>query len=567
VGDSAITIGRSPASSVRIAEDGVSRQHCVMTPSGGRLMLLDQGSTNGTFVNGARIQQARLSHGDLVQVGACRIRVKARTSAGVLLQATPTQPSPAVSRAASVSPRWAFHLIGRLSGRLARSVGAASVAELVLDACFEAFPVDRAYVIAVRVGSHGAAADVLASKSSDSEVDFDHELPPKIPKRIIAALRTDPHLISAAEATAAVASALRGISSGPGLCTPLRQGNTVMGAIYLSALTIPEWAHSEEMFALLTSIGDLAALALSRAQLQAELHVEQRLSDRQRRSQHSQDREPSKESDSELRDVIGDQQIELEARLEELRYLRASQANISKGLVNDVRSLIGVIGDNLDFTLKALPTHSEQETSLREAKLCVRRIVALTEDVALVTQLEEGSYVLSARNIDLGQIIDEAVGRNLERARERGLVLRYGTMDQPLDVVVDPALMGRALDHLIDNSLRYAGKGGEVTLLAVNKDSGVELIVRDTGIGLELESIHSPPGEDAPAPTSQYRGVGLFFCHLVAEAHGGRIRIENEDENNRYVISLPISLKMAGGQSTKEHEATVVPTSWNESVE
>lgn len=558
VGESAITIGRSPATAIRLNEDGVSRQHCVITPSGGRLMLLDQGSTNGTYVNGAQVQQTRLSHGDVIQVGSTRIRVQARTVIDLVggIRSTPTKPSPAVSRSPIVTAQGAFTLLGRLSSRLARSIGAASAAELVLDTLLEAIPVDRAYVLTERTTRQESMVDILAAKSREPDGKVTSGLDLEIPARVMAALKADPHLITAAEATAAVAGALRTRSSRPMLCTPLHLGTKVIGALYLDALTLPEWAHSNEMLSLLTAIGDLASLALTRAQLRAEHQVDQRLSERERRTRSSHPSgaaAPAAESDA----AIEDQKVELMARVEELRYLRNSQATIARGLAHDVRSLIGALENNLESVARALPpSSSKEEAALREASLCGESVIALTEDIATLSRLEDGTFSLHTEKTDLSQIIDEALGRHTQRARDRGINLRFTTFRESSSALVDAALIGRILDHLIDNSLRHAGRGGRITISTRRRSTSVEIIVADTGPGVPPEQRQKVFSQgETPTLGTRHHGVGLYFCRLAAEAHGGSTRFEGTESNNRFVVSLPVVIKLPPGiPNTDEYD-------------
>ncbi len=62
-------IGRGEGSQVRLTDVGISRQHARLEFDGGRVVLTDLGSTNGTTVNGSRVNAATLQHGDVVQLG------------------------------------------------------------------------------------------------------------------------------------------------------------------------------------------------------------------------------------------------------------------------------------------------------------------------------------------------------------------------------------------------------------------------------------------------------------------------------------------------------------------
>ena len=74
-----VFIGTSPASALRLADPLVSRRHVGFEVSGGHLRLRDQGSTNGTFVNGTRTIDALLSGGETIRVGATVLSVERST--------------------------------------------------------------------------------------------------------------------------------------------------------------------------------------------------------------------------------------------------------------------------------------------------------------------------------------------------------------------------------------------------------------------------------------------------------------------------------------------------------
>jgi len=64
-----VTIGRSVASDLPLQDDAVSRRHCRIYWAGGSYMLEDLGSSNGTYLNGTRVDRAPLRDGDFIQAG------------------------------------------------------------------------------------------------------------------------------------------------------------------------------------------------------------------------------------------------------------------------------------------------------------------------------------------------------------------------------------------------------------------------------------------------------------------------------------------------------------------
>src|SRR5579884_937020 len=73
LGEEILRIGRGMGADLRLDEPSVSRRHAILEP-GPRPRILDDRSSNGTFVNGARVQQAQLNDGDMIAVGRVVLR-------------------------------------------------------------------------------------------------------------------------------------------------------------------------------------------------------------------------------------------------------------------------------------------------------------------------------------------------------------------------------------------------------------------------------------------------------------------------------------------------------------
>jgi len=90
---SPFVIGRDPKCHLRPASAIISKRHCALLTEGGKVSVRDFGSTNGTLVNGKRVQgDAELHHGDRLQVGPLTFRVRLEASVAVN-QPTPLPPT------------------------------------------------------------------------------------------------------------------------------------------------------------------------------------------------------------------------------------------------------------------------------------------------------------------------------------------------------------------------------------------------------------------------------------------------------------------------------------------
>lgn len=108
----------------------------------------------------------------------------------------------------------------------------------------------------------------------------------------------------------------------------------------------------------------------------------------------------------------------------------------------------------------------------------------------------------------------------------------------------DPEILRRVLANLISNALKHTTTGGVITLMVRGLPDGVQIVVRDDGEGI--------PEEDIPnlfAAFEQSRltlhgrfdtGMGLAFCKLAVEEHGGTIRVESErGKGATFIFTLP----------------------------
>jgi signal transduction histidine kinase len=116
------------------------------------------------------------------------------------------------------------------------------------------------------------------------------------------------------------------------------------------------------------------------------------------------------------------------------------------------------------------------------------------------------------------------------------------------DVYADESFIGRVLDNLIDNALKYTSSGGTISLLANANGREVIVQVQDTGEGIPSDSLNTIFEKYAQVKnqdnkeTRQGTGLGLPFCRLVVEAHNGRIWVDSTvGTGSTFSFTLPIS--------------------------
>lgn len=212
-------------------------------------------------------------------------------------------------------------------------------------------------------------------------------------------------------------------------------------------------------------------------------------------------------------------------------------------LVHDLKNPLAVIMANLSYIADAL---SKAEPSYREAlsdtQMATARMNRLITELHELASLEENRLRLRRAPADLGKLITEVAAPRRQLANAKQIKIEVEASVAP-PLSLDADLFLRVLENIADNSLRYTPPGGRLRLEAREAAGGAELRVANTGTPIppELRTvIFEKFGQATPGATRTNLGLGLYFCRLAVEAHGGKIWVEEAPPfATSFVIRLP----------------------------
>lgn len=236
---------------------------------------------------------------------------------------------------------------------------------------------------------------------------------------------------------------------------------------------------------------------------------------------------------------------ELEASYRKLQALERLRDDLMKMIVHDLKSpLTGILG-SLELTVEG-DVGSLNETQrglLTDAQARAEEALQLIDDLLQLSHLEESGVALELEELSTDSLLGEVAEEWQNRVERAGSRLRVSA--QPTTFRADRQLMRRVFSNLVGNALRHAGRAVCITLEASPTVDGDEVAfaVADDGIGIppayhdlifrKFGSVH---GGGRARPSS---GLGLTFCKLAVEAHGGRIWVESREESGtvfRFVL-------------------------------
>ncbi len=227
------------------------------------------------------------------------------------------------------------------------------------------------------------------------------------------------------------------------------------------------------------------------------------------------------------------QRRKLQENYEQLRKLEELRDNLVHMIVHDLRNPLTGISGFLDYALE-LEKGTLTEGGLKFLQIARRSATTVIEMVSAVldvSKMEAGEMKLHLAECDLVRVAADLVSSMESLKEEREIIL--DAPSAPVIVVADGDLLLRTIQNLLGNALKFTPSDGWIRLGIEPDDNHVCVKVRDNGPGIPAEyreRIFEKFGQvETRANGQKYStGLGLTFCKLAVEAHGGSIGVESE---------------------------------------
>lgn len=231
-------------------------------------------------------------------------------------------------------------------------------------------------------------------------------------------------------------------------------------------------------------------------------------------------------------------------KLDKLEKLRDSLVHM---IIHDLRSPLMVIGSYLEFIKKDKSNilSPDSVNDIEEALKASDMMTEIVSDVLDTSKLEEGKMKLNLTECDLTRMLEE--GSSGLKSLFRGREIRLVPVKSPATVLADREIVYRVLQNLLANALKFTPDGGLILLSIEPAGERVRVSVKDNGPGIApeyREKIFEKFGQvEIRAGHQRYStGLGLTFCKLAVEAHGGRIGVDSEEgKGSSFWFELPVN--------------------------
>ena len=237
------------------------------------------------------------------------------------------------------------------------------------------------------------------------------------------------------------------------------------------------------------------------------------------------------------------QNQQLKENYDRLRKLETLRDNLVHLLIHDLRSPLAMMTGYVDL-IKVKVAAKLSPTEVGYIDIVGKHTAKLLDMVTTlldVSRMEAGEMPLNRQVCDLVALARETVDSFgiLGGERRLGVESESGTVM----IHADKELLQRVIANLIGNAVKFTPDGGRITVAISRKDAMVRMTVTDTGHGIPPE-YHARIFEKFGQVDRQARryssGLGLTFCKLVVETHGGTIGVESEvGKGTAFWFTLP----------------------------
>jgi two-component system, OmpR family, phosphate regulon sensor histidine kinase PhoR len=229
-----------------------------------------------------------------------------------------------------------------------------------------------------------------------------------------------------------------------------------------------------------------------------------------------------------------------------LRRMEAVRRDFVANVSHELKTPLTVISGFAETLAEDEPPIAQRRQFIEAIRANAFRMQRLVDDLLDLSRIESGGWRPALAPVDLAAIVREALEGVAAAAADRGIALRSELAPDATTLDADPLAVRQVLANLVQNAVRYTERGS-VTVATRRVDEGIEIAVRDTGIGIPPE--HLPRiferfyrVDAGRSRTVGGTGLGLAIVRHLVEGHGGSVTADSTPgEGTIITVRFPVA--------------------------
>ena len=249
--------------------------------------------------------------------------------------------------------------------------------------------------------------------------------------------------------------------------------------------------------------------------------------------------------------ILARQKQQIEQMLERERQHYESMDKLRRQFIgsatHDLKNPLFVISGYADM-LEMSPDVGKNEQLVgfvQSIQRGVDKMSGLVHDILDLLQLET-EITLSKSAIDFHTFLKQSADDMLIHAQKKDIKLTIHPLEESVDIQIDVKRMGRVLDNLVTNAIKYTPSSGQVDVVGKVGHKTVVIEVIDTGLGIPSDVLPTIFEPFERVNTEEHMaqegtGLGLSIVRTLVEQHGGTVKAESEfGKGSRFIVTIPI---------------------------
>lgn len=241
-------------------------------------------------------------------------------------------------------------------------------------------------------------------------------------------------------------------------------------------------------------------------------------------------------------------QVTVEKNYRDLSELEEQRDNLVHMIIHDLRTPLSVVQGNLDLVENCaakIPGFQDFQMPLHDANQATVELIHMVSNLLDISRMEDGKMPLNLKSNNLAEMLGQCGKLMSVKAEQKEISLTVEA--NPIELACDSELIQRVLVNLTANAIKFSPPESSVRISSQPNAGQYVINVVDSGPGVPPDyqsKVFEKFGQvDAYQDRKKFStGLGLTFCKLAIEAHGGDIGVESDGEHgSRFWFSLPVA--------------------------